>query len=106
MKRYRTLFHPRARQDLIDLQEYIEDSGGPARAFISAISDYCLKLATFPNRGIERNDLGEGVRVVGFRRRVSIAFLVEADAVWILGIYYGGRSVELSSLEEDDKPSS
>jgi toxin ParE1/3/4 len=35
-----------------------------------------------------------GLRVTGFERRVTIAFIVTADAVLIEGIFYGGRDFE------------
>jgi len=35
-----------------------------------------------------------GLRVTGFERRVTIAFVVTADAVLIEGIFYGGRDFE------------
>ena len=36
-----------------------------------------------------------GLRVTGFERRVTIAFIVTADAVLIEGIFYGGRDFEV-----------
>ena len=104
MRRYQVIFHPRAQRDLIELHDYIEEQSSSSQAgiFISAIRDYCLNFATFPARGTVRSDLGEGVRVVGFRRRVSVVFSVEGDAVWILGIFYGGRSIALSSLDDEE----
>jgi toxin ParE1/3/4 len=37
-----------------------------------------------------------GLRTIGFRRRVTIAFTVETNTVTILGVYYGGRDFETS----------
>ncbi len=45
-------------------------------------------------RGTRRDDIRPGMRVVGFKRRVTIAFHVEADTVVIERILYGGRNVE------------
>ncbi len=39
--------------------------------------------------GQVRNDLLEGLRTIGFERRVTIAFVVTADAVLIEGVFYG-----------------
>lgn len=47
-----------------------------------------------------RHELRQGLRVVGYRRRVSIAFSVEADRVMILGIFYGGRNITTELLDE------
>jgi toxin ParE1/3/4 len=51
----------------------------------------CDGLQIFPTRGIRRDDIFEGLRVLGFERRVAIAFFVQAEAVVIGGVYYGGR---------------
>jgi plasmid stabilization system protein ParE len=51
-------------------------------------------LETFPLRGASRDDLGPGVRLLGFERRVAIAYAVEDDEVVILGVFYGGRDFE------------
>lgn len=42
-----------------------------------------------------------GLRIVGFRRRISIAFSVEKDVVSILGIYYGGVDFEVDFRDEE-----
>ena len=53
-------------------------------------------------RGMARDDLRPGLRVVGFRRRVTIAFAITEETVEILGIYYGGRDYEaLLSIDAD-----
>ena len=61
-----------------------------------------LGLGTMPNRGTERSDLRPGLRIMGFRRRVTIAFRVKGDSVSILRILYGGRNVELAFPQDDD----
>ncbi len=99
----RILFHPRAERELGELFDYIAENGSPerARAFLSAIWAFCQGLTTFPRRGTVRDDIAPGVRVVGFRKRVSIAFSVEGDDIWILGVFYGGRMVALPPDEDD-----
>jgi toxin ParE1/3/4 len=42
-------------------------------------------------RGRRRDDLGPGLRVVGFGRRVAITFAVFDDELTILRLYYGGQ---------------
>jgi toxin ParE1/3/4 len=51
-------------------------------------------LTAFPHRGRTRDDLRPGLRTIGFRRRVVIAFAVFEDAVTVVGIFYGGRDYE------------
>jgi toxin ParE1/3/4 len=56
--------------------------------------DCCFGRSTFPSRGRRRDDILPGLRVIGFERRVNIAFVVTADTVFIEGIFYGGRDYE------------
>ena len=90
------IFSPVAQQQLDALYLEIISSKTPAVAekFTSSIVDYCERLARFPRRGKLRDDLRPGLRTVGFRRRVTIAFSVEEEYVVILGIFYGGQDFE------------
>jgi toxin ParE1/3/4 len=45
-------------------------------------------------RGTRRDDLQPGLRIVGFERRVTIAFHVEPGTVTIDRVLYGGRDVD------------
>lgn len=56
----------------------------------------------YPERGTLRDELRSGLRVIGYRRRVSIAFRVIDDSVHILGIFYGGRQMTTAMLTERD----
>ncbi len=49
-----------------------------------------------------RDDLRPGLRFVGFRRGVTVAFTVTEENVEILGIYYSGRDYEALLLGETD----
>ncbi|HKH67359.1 MAG TPA: type II toxin-antitoxin system RelE/ParE family toxin [Reyranella sp.] len=92
----RTRYSPHAARQLEDLYEYVTQASGPdrANAFVGSIVDYCDRLATSPHRGTRRDDLSPGLRIVGFRRRVTIAFSTTNESVEILGVFYGGRSFE------------
>jgi hypothetical protein len=50
-------------------------------------------------RGARRDDLWQGLRVMGFRRRVSIAFVVKKKTVAVHGVFYGGQNLE-AAFEE------
>jgi len=99
------VYSARARQQLLDLYLWIaQQSGFPDRAqsFVAAIIDCCDGLAHFPLRGMARDDVRPGLRILGFRKRVTIAFAVHDHSVEVLGLYYGGASVqELISDEAD-----
>ena len=101
------VYSPRAKQQLTELYLWIaQRSGYPDRAqrYISAILDYCDSLAQFPMIGFARDDLRPGLRTIGFRRRVVIAFAVNEKTVEIHGIFYGGQDYEalMRDLDEDD----
>lgn len=53
----------------------------------------CRAQDTFPMRGSSRQDLGAGIRTVGFERRATIAFRVLADEVEILRVFHGGQDI-------------
>jgi len=95
---HRVVFAPEANKQLVALYRYVAERGSPAVAasFTGAIVDYCERLAQFPRRGTKRDDIRPGLRTVGFRRRITIAFTVDTNTVTILGIYYGGRDFETS----------
>lgn len=92
---YRIRFAPEARRDLEDLYLYIAEEAGPDRAlaYVERIEKFCLGFADFPQRGILRDDLFPGLRIVGFERRISVAFKVVADTVIFYRFLYGGRDL-------------
>lgn len=99
------VYSPQARQQVTDIYDWIATASGFAdRAvdFVSAILNVCDGLATFPMIGVARDDLRPGLRIVEFRRRVTVAYTISEETVEILGIYYGGRDYEsllLSNLD-------
>ncbi|MCB8877226.1 type II toxin-antitoxin system RelE/ParE family toxin [Acidisoma silvae] len=90
------VFAPEALRDLIGLYDYVSDKAGAQIAlnFADTIRRYCLTFGTFPQRGMRRDDLRPGLRVVGFRRRITIAFHVAPDRVVIDRILYAGRDTD------------
>ena len=100
---YRIVFAPEALDDLRQLYLFIAERSGDARAmaYIQRIEAYCRNFQHFPERGMKRDDLLPGLRVVGFERRVSIAFHVSAETVTFDRVLYGGRDLdELSRGDE------
>ena len=96
MKRRDVILSPDARVDLSQIYSRIADAGSPTNAlrYIERIAAFCEKMDIASERGTRRDDLRTALRVIGFERRVSIAFVVEAEAVVILRIFYGGRDWE------------
>ena len=95
---YTVQFAPEALDQLDAIEDYIAYAGSPLTAarYVDAIVAYCESLATFPERGIRRDDLMSGLRITNHRRSAVIAFVVDPDAetVSILGMFYGGQDYE------------
>lgn len=85
-------FSNEAEEDLQGLLTYVSAHAGVtiAKSFIEDIVTYCESFSTFPQRGRLPHDIRPGLRIVGFRRRVSVAFVAGADEVVVLGILYAG----------------
>ena len=94
-RRIRVRFRPEAEADLNALFEYLLGETAPRVAgdYVRRVHAACTALQDFPNRGAPRSDLGPGVRLIGFERRVAIAYRVEPDEVVILAVLYGGRDL-------------
>jgi plasmid stabilization system protein ParE len=93
--KFKVVLSPRAKEHLEDLENHIAEASSPRTAanYVDEILRYCASLDTFPHRGTRCDDIRPGVRMIGFRRRVTIAFEV-TDCVTILGVFYGGRNIE------------
>ncbi|MBB4639842.1 type II toxin-antitoxin system RelE/ParE family toxin [Rhizorhapis suberifaciens] len=93
---YRIVFTPEARDQLDRLHAYISAAADveTASRFTDGIIDHIDGLSEFPKRGTPRDDLRSGLRTIAWRRRVTIAFVVEETDVVVVGIFYGGRDFE------------
>jgi toxin ParE1/3/4 len=90
------LFSPAAIADLERMHGHIALRGGKrvATAYVARIYQYCLDMAIFPERGTRRDDIWQGLRLVGFERKATIAIEVKADQVRIARIFGRGQDVE------------
>ena len=97
------MFTAIALQQLDSLYLYISNMTGEARAenYVGRIVKSCERLETFPMRGSARDDLLTGLRMIGFERRVTVAFVVETDVVNIAGVFYGGQQFEAAFDERE-----
>ena len=93
---HRVVFAPEAEAQLVALYLHIAEAASPeiAAKYTEDIVKECESLQTLPHRGTRRDNIRAGLRTVGFRRRVTIAFEVTGDVVTILGVFYGGRDLE------------
>ena len=92
---YKIELSPEARSDIVDLLDYLVPEAGEAvaRAYVARLHAFLRGFDTFPKRGTVRSDLRPGLRVVGFERSASIAFVVEDDTVVILRIFQRGQDL-------------
>ena len=95
MKRRTVVFASRAKTDLIELHDWIVERAGAAvaTAYLERLEGYCEGFEVAAERGHRRDDVRPGLRIVGFERRIAIAFVVEPEQVIILRLYYGGRAI-------------
>lgn len=100
----RVVFTPEAEEQLVDLYRYIAAAGSPEAAarYTDSIVTFCEDLATFPHQGRARDDIRPGLRLIGYRRRVVIAFAVTVHALLIVGVFYGGRDYGAILAEPED----
>ena len=96
------IIHPDAAGELNDLYDYIAEHSGPDRAwsYVSAIKSLLVDLCAYPERGSLRSGAVDGLRIIGFRRRLSIAFVAREGDVLVLGFFYAGRSIDAALLAQ------
>ncbi|OBG86629.1 plasmid stabilization protein [Mycobacterium sp. E802] len=100
------VFTPEAEDQLVELYRYIATAGSAdvAARYSQDIVAFCEELAAFPHRGRARDDVRPGLRTIGFRRRVVIAFAVLGEKLIVIGVFYGGRDYE--AIMSEPKPHS
>ena len=102
---WRVQFAPEALDQLQSLDKRIANAGAPmtAERYVDSIVDFCMKLQTFPARGVIRDDLLPGLRVTHFRKRTIIAYTLETEVVSIVGVFYGGQDYEAALTPDEDQ---
>ncbi len=76
------------------LYDWIAERASPdtALGYIDRLESYICGFDYASERGTLFNDIREGLRTVGFERRVTIAFNDTAQDVIVLGLFYGGQN--------------
>ena len=102
--KYTISFSEAAEQDVVDLLDYLVPRAGEhvARAYVDRLIDYCAAFEIFPERGLNRDDMSPGLRLVGYQRKATIAFRITGETVTILRIYHGGRNIDSSDFADAD----
>ena len=98
---YRVVFSALAEDDLIGIYEFIaKDSPGRALSFIQRLRVQCGTLKTMAARGPKRENLGPGVRIMVFERRVTVAYHIKDEQVIILRFFYAGQNIPSTLIDE------
>ena len=86
---FRLVMTSQARQQFRELRRSIASVSGSevtARNYMSALTDYIEQLPDFPLRGQAFSLHHPGMRIIGFRKTLLIAFLVTNDCVAVLSV--------------------
>lgn len=105
MRRRKVIQSKTANDDIIAIYFRIAEMAGHAIAerYIDRIEKYLANFDLASERGTRRDDLMLGLRIIGFERRVTIAFTVDQSQVSILRVFYSGKDWE-DEFEENDPP--
>lgn len=97
MRQFSVVFSPAAAEDLESIRAHIAgaNSISIADSFVERLIAHCESLARAPHRGTVRDQIRPGLRIIGWRRTVTVAFAVDDEAlrVDIAGVFYRGRDV-------------
>lgn len=101
---HRVVFSPESLEQLAELFRYIAEAASPdiAARYTEAIVSHCESLRTFPLSGTRRDDVRPGLRITHYRKRVVIAYDVDAGVISIIGVFYGGQDYETMLQDEPD----
>ena len=98
---YRVIFSRLAEDDLIGIYEFIaKDSPSRALSFIQRLRVQCRTLKTMATRGHQRENLGPGVRIMVFERRVTVAYHLKDEQVIVLRLFYAGQNIPSTLVDE------
>lgn len=94
MKRYPVRLSAEAETDFAEIYRFVRRKSASAtiaRNYVRRIRAFVAELELFPERGTVRANVREDLRIVGFERRVSVAFVVEEGEVIVLRVLYAGQ---------------
>jgi toxin ParE1/3/4 len=97
----RIIVTPEARDQIDQLYRYMAtQDADTALRFSGRLLDHIATLAEFPQRSTPREDIRPGLRTVAWKRRATIAYVVEERDVVIVGVFYAGRDMDGLLREE------
>ena len=98
MKERRVVLAPEAAEDLSELYDWVAAQASPevALGYLERVEAFCQGLSRASERGRLRSEIRPGLRITGFERRLTIAFVVDEEAVTVLRVFTAGRDWETS----------
>ncbi len=93
MRRRKVIQSETANRDIVTIYFRIAEMAGHsiAERYVNRIETYLSNFNLASERGTRRDELMPGLRIIGFERRVTIAFTVDENQVTILRVFYGGK---------------
>lgn len=97
---YEIIYRSEAETELDQLLTHISEVAGwpVAIDYVGGIVECIDGLRTFPKRGTVRSEILPGLRIIGYKRSASIAFVVTETAVIVLGVFHRGRDITAALL--------
>lgn len=101
MPHFSIVYADAAKDDITDIAGYIDEKAGAivAARFIDRIIATVESLSRMPHRHRERDELGAGLRVIGFRRYL-IFYRIDGNVVSIIRVLHGARNITAKLLSE------
>jgi toxin ParE1/3/4 len=98
---YRIVYLPDAVADLDKLYSDITLAADAKTAddFFEGVIAFIRALEPFPARGTVSESRIPGLRIIGYRRRISVAFSILGDDIVILGVFRRGQNISNQILE-------
>jgi toxin ParE1/3/4 len=97
MSPYQIVLTPGADEDLANIREWIaaDASARTAKNYTDDLLEHLAGFADAPHRGSVHDHLARGLRIVGWRRSITILFKVDerSKQVVVHAILSGGRDI-------------
>lgn len=83
-----------ALRDLAKIGQWITEAGAPqtGRRYVARIKERLVRLGIAPEAGRPFGFDDPGLRVIGYERRIMIAYRVEKTRIIVVRVFYGGQN--------------
>ncbi len=89
----RVVFHPSARQDLLDIETYIaEDNPIESAGFVAFLEQECKVISAYPHMGVARPDLALHIRMFPIKDYL-ILYQPTEKGIEVIHIVHASRDI-------------